>query len=132
MRSIISGWIVTTIIVVATGTGGCEKDNKTQDEPLRVSNDVGNLTLTPGPELEFNLTIESKMPGDGVWVDVFLKGEADNLDYPQGTSTETKEKVTKLKVRNLPRQKICVATISVSSRRDRSNKATTSFRVVYK
>jgi len=133
MRNIISKWIVTLLIILTTGMGACDKDeNKTSEEPLRISNDAGTLSLTPGPELEFNLTIESKMPAEGVWVEISLKGETDNLDYPQGATTATREKVTKLKVRNLPRQKICVCTISVTSKLDFSNRASTNFRVAYK
>ena len=117
-------------IVAAVTAIGCKKED--QEETLRVSNDIGTLSVSPGPELDANITVESAMPRQGVWIEVAVRGEIDNQNYPQGSFILTNTAVTKIKIRNLPRQKICICTVTVTSKRKSSNKATTSFRAAYK
>ena len=109
---------------------GCKKVHP--EDALRVSNDAGTISVSPGPEQDVNITVESAMPSLGVWIEVAVKGEIDNLVYPQGPRMLTNTAVTKIKIRNLPRQKICICTITVTSKSSSSNKTTTSFRAAYK
>jgi len=123
-------WTMAVFIVATAALVSCTKDD--DEEALRVSNDAGTILISPGPELDVNLTVESAMPRQGVWIEVVLEGEIDNQKYPQGSLILTNTAVTKVKIRNLPRQKICICTITVTSKGKSSNKATTSFRVAYK
>jgi len=121
---------VVVLIVAAVVAVGCKKVE--DEETLRVSNDIGTLSISPGPEQDANITVESAMPRQGVWIAVAVKGEIDNQDYPQGSPVLTNTAVTKIKIRNLPRQKICICTVTVTSKSSSSNKSTTSFRAAYK
>ena len=121
---------VAVFIVAAMATVGCKKVDP--EDALRVSNDAGTISVSPGPELDVNITVESAMPRLGVWIEVSVKGEIDNQNYPQGAVILSNTAVTKIKIRNLPRQKICICTITVTSKSSSSNKSTTSFRAAYK
>ena len=121
---------VAVFIVATMVTVGCKKVQS--EDPLRVSNDAGTMSVSPGPELDVNITVESAMPRSGIWIEVAVKGEIDNQNYPQGSRILTNTAVTKIKIKNLPRQKICICTITVTSKSSSSNKAITSFRAAYK
>ena len=121
---------VALFIVVITAAVGCKMAHS--EDALRVSNDAGAMSVSPGPELDVNITVESAMPRLGVWIEVAVKGEIDNQNYPQGSLILTNTAVTKIKIKNLPRQKICICTITVTSKSSSSNKAITSFRAAYK
>jgi len=121
---------VAVFIVASVVAIGCKKADP--EDALRVSNDAGTLSVSPGPEQDVNITVESAMPRLGVWIEVAVKGEIDNQNYPQGALILTNTAVTKIKIRNLPRQKICICTITVTSKSSSSNKATTVFRAAYK
>ena len=123
-------WTVAFFILAAVLAVGCKK--APSEDPLMISSDAGTLSVSPGPEQDVNITVESPMPRLGVWIEVAVKGEIDNLVYPQGPLVLTNTAVTKVKIRNLPRQKICICTITVTSKSSSSNKATTSFRAAYK
>jgi len=121
------------ILITVTLAGlGCKKSPPPPEETLRISTNAAALNETPGPDFEFNLTVESAMPKDGVRITFVLKGETDNQNYPQGSGIVTVSKITKVTVFGLPRQKYCVCTITVTSLSKATNIASTSFRLVYK
>ncbi len=131
MRKVFISLLVVFILLATTG---CEKNPPSQkaEENILISTDAGALTYTPGPNFNFNLMVESAMPGAGVRITFDVKGETDNQVYRQGPAIETTNKTTRISITNLPRQKFCVCTITVTSKSKPTNTATTSFRVVYK
>jgi hypothetical protein len=112
--------------------GGSEPPPPPAEENLRVSTSASGLNVLAGADFEFNVVVESKMPADGVSITYIVRGETDNQDYPQGPAIDTKTATTAVRIGGLPRQKFCVCTITVTSKSKPSNKATSSFRVVYK
>src|SRR5215203_3056710 len=133
MRSIYFPPFASLLLVVVSL--GCKKDDSPSQAPeenLIISTNMAALNTTPGSDFTFNLNVESPMPVSGVRIVSEVKAEADNQIYPQGTGIETTNKVATVNIRNLPRQKICVCTVSVTSKSKSTNTATKSFRVVYK
>lgn len=102
------------------------------EENLRISTNAGSLNVIAGAEFSFNVVVESKMPADGVKIEYTVRGESDNVNYPQGPAIETKAASTAVRITGLPRQKFCVTNITVTSLTKSSNTANTNFRVVYK
>jgi hypothetical protein len=120
--------------IILLAVTGCKKNHSSQpaEDNLRISIDAGSYEFSPASDFNFNLTVESAMPPAGVWIIAEVKAETDNQLYLQAPSIETTNKTTKITLRNLPRQKICISTIKVTSKNTSTNTATTSFRVVYK
>ena len=102
------------------------------EEQLIISTDAIPFSEVPGPGTNFNLTVISAMPPSGVKILVVVKGETDNLTYYTNPNTVTSLKTTNTIINNLPKQKICICTVTVISITKSSNTATTSFRIVYK
>jgi hypothetical protein len=102
------------------------------EENLKISTTASTLNITPGAEYDFSVSVDSKMPTDGVKIEYTLKGETDNQDYPQGPAIDTKIAKTDIRLSGVPRQKFCVCNITVTSKTKPANTTTTSFRVVYK
>jgi len=132
MRNVFNSTIAVFFIATVLAAFGCKKDKSSPEDALRISTDAATMALTPGPDFDFNLTVESAMPAAGVRIEFTVKGEADNQNYPQGPAIETTAAITKIKINNLPRQKICVCTVTVTSKGSSTNKTITSFRVAYK
>lgn len=102
------------------------------EEILKISTTASPINITPGADYNFSVTVDSKMPIDGVKIEYNLKGESDNQDYPQGAVIDTKTAITDIRLSGIPRQKFCVCNITATSKTKPTNIATTSFRVVYK
>jgi hypothetical protein len=94
--------------------------------------DAQPFVIMPGPDYEFSLTVESPMPQKGVRIDFSVDGEKDGNNYYYSPAVQTKDSRTRLKIQYAPRQVMCVCTINVRSAGDPGNKATTTFRFVYK
>ena len=121
---------MTTLVIPA-----CKKNNspsQPEEVQLIISTDVWAYTTIPGPGTDFNLTVESAMPPVGVKIVAVVRGEIDNQVYYAGSLIETNSKITKVFINNLPKQTICICTITVTSKSKSTNFATTSFRVVFK
>ena len=118
----------------------CGKDNGGDDttppppeeEALKISTNASSLNITAGAQFDFTVTVGSKMPAKGVKIEYTVRGESDNVLYPQGPAIETTSASTAISLGGLPRQKFCVTTVTVTSLSKSSNTANTSFRVVYK
>jgi hypothetical protein len=122
-------FFVVTIMAIC----GCGKNPvKVPEENLSISTDAAMFVITPGPDFDFNLSIESAMPTAGVKIETVVTGEIDNQIYMNDAPVTSKEKTTKIKVNYLPRQKTCIVRITVTSKSSDTNKATTNFRVIYK
>ena len=121
---------MTVMIMILLFAASCKQERP--EETLRISTDAALLTTTPGPDFGFNLKVESAMPSGGVRIDRTVKGENDNQNYPQGPAINTANNISQIYVSNLPRQKFCICTVTVTSNNRSANTATTSFRIVYK
>lgn len=139
MKHIRKVFTATLILSLFTLFSACSKGGSTPapptplvEESLKVSTNASTLNVTPGADFDFILSVDSKIPTDGVKIEYTLKGETDNQDYAQGPAIETKTKTTDIRLRGMPRQKFCICNITVTSKTKASNIATTSFRVVYK
>jgi hypothetical protein len=122
--------IITTVLLVS----GCKKESAPSppEQDLKISTDAASFTTTPGPDFIFNLKVESVMPIGGVQIEYNVKGESDNQNYPQGPIINTYSNNTRINISNLPRQKICICTVTVTSKTKSTNIATISFKVGYK
>jgi len=121
------------LIAILLTLSGCDKSPVVvPEENLSISTDAALFAITPGPEYDFILKIESAMPVSGVNIEYVVTGELDNQIYSNGFPIQTKEKSTKIKVNYLPRQKTCIVKVTVTSKSSSTNKAITSFRVTYK
>ena len=114
------------------GGGTTPTPPSVSEENLRISTNATFLNVLPSAEFDFIITVESKMPVNGVKIEYTVKGETDNVDYTQGPAIETQDVSKALKLVGLPRQKFCIVTVNVTSRNRASNIASTNFKVVYK
>ena len=113
----------------------CKKNNSPSvpaEVQLIISTDASAYNSITGPGTDFNLTVESAMPPNGVGIVVVVTGEIDNQVYYTSPLIETNSKITKVNITNLPKQKICICTTTVTSKSKSTNFATTNFRVVFK
>jgi hypothetical protein len=122
------------VAVVALTNIGCDKSSTApaREEDLIISTDAASYTIIPGPDFSFNLKIESLVPTAGVKIDYVVESEIDGQKYPQGPPINTSSKNTRITISSLPRQKICICTITVTSKNTIANTAKTGFRVGYK
>jgi len=121
--------LVIAIAIIGLTAVKCEKDS--MEEDLNLSIDASLVEITPSPVFDFNLAVLSAMPQSGVTIEFAVKGEFDNRLY-YNSRTFTKSPNTKLSIYNLPRQIMCICTITVTSRSKGNNVATASFRIGYK
>jgi hypothetical protein len=121
--------LVIGMAIIVLSTIKCEKES-TEDD-LNMSIDASLVEITPSPVFDFNLAVLSAMPPSGVTIEFAVKGEFDNRLYYNSRSF-TKSPNTRLTIYNLPRQVMCICTITVTSRTKGNNVATTSFRIGYK
>ena len=111
----------------------CEpKKTPLLEDPLRITTDASLFMTIPGAEFTFNITVASKMPPAGVIIEYSANGEADNFNYFRGPRLQTSAVRSILEVSSLPRQRICVVNIKVTSKGDSRNFTQISFRVTYK
>lgn len=124
------------LLMSALLTGsGCKKEHATStssEADLRISTDAAALSYSPASNFNFMVTVESVMPEKGIRVVYEVYGEADNQAYPQGPVVESTSKATPISLTNLPRQKICVCIVTVTSKTKSTNTVSTNFRVVFK
>jgi len=117
-------------ISVLVGSG-CERPEPLE-ENLKISTDPASFITTPGPDFDFYLKVESAMPAAGVKIEYSVKGEVDNQNYPQGPAFTTSNSIIPVRIMDLPRQKICICTVTVTSIKRSTNTASTNFRIAYK
>jgi hypothetical protein len=108
-----------------------DKDNWEPEEALRISTDATSYMILSGPELDLTVQIESKMPPNGVNIQIRVTEELTG-SVVSLRSEYANQRAVPLKITSIPRQVICVCTITVVSKGDQSNQAAASFRVAYK
>lgn len=123
-----------TLGLIVLTTVGCKKSSAPPppEEDLRISTDAASYTIVPGPDYTFTLKVESVMPLAGVKIEYAVTGEVDNQKYPQGPPINSYSKTTNITIVGLPRQKMCLCVVTVTSRSTTTNTAITSFRIGYK
>lgn len=119
--------IVPSLVMVS----GCDP-KKVLEENLKVTNDAVNNAEIPGATYDFNLTIESAMPPNGVKISINVVGESDNRNYSPVPAIETSSKLTPIHLSGLPLQQYAICNIKVASKSQATNTATLSFRVIRK
>jgi len=126
MSFIVAAMVLTTL--------GCKKSSTPPppEQDLIISTDAASYTITAGPDFTFNLKVESLMPTGGVSIEYTVQSEIDGQKYPQPSPVNTYSNNTRITISGLPRQKICICTITVTSKNTSTNTATTGFRVGYK
>lgn len=131
--------VICWLMLICWSGSGCSKggdgDNTTpppEEENLRISTDASPLNIAAGPSFSVVLSVDSKMPPDGVRIEYSLVGETDGQVYPQGPAFDTKTAKTTINFQSLPRQKFCLGRISVISKTKPSNSASANLRIVYK
>lgn len=129
MRTVSKLLFAIGIMVYLISGVNCHKDPKEED--LRISTDASQVNTTPSSFFDFNLKVESKMPPSGVKIEYVVKGETNNVLYFQNGVTIT-EAQKQLRINNLPRQIMCICTVTATSQSKTTNTVTTSFRVGYK
>ena len=122
------------ILMVAVTGSGCKSDPPLPppEEDLRISVDAPSYSTTPAADFSFNLKIESAMPVSGVQVENYVISEIDNQSYLQAPAINTRALSIPISIGNLPRQKICICTVVVTSKTKSTNRAIQTFRIVYK
>lgn len=108
-----------------------DKDTWEPEEALRISTDATSYMILSGPEVDLNVLIESRMPRNGVNIEIRVTDERTGSIVSLRSQYATQRTVP-LKITSIPRQVICVCAITVVSKDDQSNKAVASFRVAYK
>ena len=132
MRNTLIFSLAIIIFSAFAGLSCKKKSSQLPEENLRISIDAPPYSEIPGPGFDFNLVVESVMPAAGVKIVSVVQVEANNQIISLGPDSETTNKISKISINNLPRQKICICTITVTSKRRSTNTATINFRVVYK
>jgi len=133
MRNNLISSLCIMLMLAILGTG-CKPESLpvTPEEDLKISTDAPSYLTTPAADFSFNLKIESKMPVNGVLVENYVKSEIDNQNYSQGPVINSSTSIIPISIGNLPRQKICICTVTVTSKTRSTNKAIQTFRIVYK
>jgi hypothetical protein len=128
MTCILAGWIILCFM-------GCKPEPipPPTEAPLSISVDAPPFSVLPGPEFDFAVIVESAMPVEGVNINFSIDGEKDGINYYSSpTVLKAKDSRTQHKIIYMPRQVMCVCTVKVVSAGNKDNKATTTFRLVYK
>ena len=125
-------WSLLVLVSCGKDSVGDPTPPPPDEEALKISTNASSLNVTAGAQFDFTVTVGSKMPANGVKIEYTVRGESDNVVYPQGPAIETKTASTSISISGLPRQKFVVTNITVTSLSKPSNTASTSFRVVYK
>jgi hypothetical protein len=122
--------LIVAMIVVTIPA--CDKPPPILEQDLIISTDAASYTIIPDPVFTFKLKVESAMPAGGVKIQYSVVSEIDNQDYPQGPAAMNTFNPNNTITIVVPRQKICICTIKVTSLSKSSNTATTGFRIGYK
>jgi hypothetical protein len=133
MRNTLLSTLTVIIITLLFAAPACDNKQKTlPEESLRILIDANAFTITQAAYYDFILKVESKVPDAGVKIEYTVKGETVNMIYPQGPTINTYGNLTAIHLINLPRQVTCICEITVTSKGNSNNRASTTFRVVYK
>ncbi|HET9823798.1 MAG TPA: hypothetical protein VFP87_00615 [Chitinophagaceae bacterium] len=132
MRNVLTS--LTLIATIIFTTPCCKKSSTSipPEQDLIVTTDAASYTIIPDPVFTFKLKVESTMPAAGVRIEYTVVSEIDHQNYPQGPPISTYSTTKSITLSGLPRQKICICTIKVTSLSKSTNVATTGFRVGYK
>jgi len=116
-------------------TAGCGKTISTElvNPPIQFTTDASAVNISTAKSFPVRVTINSTMPSRGITYSVLVTEEANGqIVNPQMGSFSSTNAQNRLTLTSLPQQKWCIANITAEETGNSSNKATTSFRVIYK
>lgn len=128
------------IFLFAAVSIGCKKGSSgggggtVTEDPLSIAidPDPGNsIAISLGTNYSFNILIQSKMPAQGVSVDISCKKEIDNSVVFSATLQSTTSTVPVI-ISNLPFNEVTIVTINVKSKSTPTNTASKTFRLAKK
>ncbi len=131
---------VLLILLFAAVAIGCKKGSSggggstVNEDPLiiAIDPDPGNsVAISLGSNYSFNILIQSKMPAQGVSVDISCNKEIDNSVVYSATLQSTVSTVPVI-ISNLPFNEVTIVTLNVKSKSTPTNTASKTFRLAKK
>lgn len=123
-------WVALAVVALAA----CKKpDNGPAEDKLSFTIDATNGAFSAAANYPFRIQLKSKMPTDGIKIEILANQEASGAAVtPQTPAFTTKDTLVTTSVSNLPRQLWVVAKVRVSSVTTSTNKDSATFRVIFK
>lgn len=122
-------------IFILSSFAGCKK---AAVQPVKEENIVFDVntalsSISTSTTFAFQVTLKSKMPANGIRIDVTAIDESSGTAIlPQATGITSTNVLNNVSVQNLPRQKWVEAMVKVTSISTSTNSASSRFRVIYK
>jgi hypothetical protein len=136
IRKLFSYTLLAGVLFSTTALGSCkgDKPDAPQEENLRVSLDPvpTNPVRALGASYDFAVKVESKMPKDGVSVQVDYRKDSDNSslfsrNYPSVTTSPLS-----VSVQGIPFNQMGTVSVVVTSKTKATNTSTQTFKLVRK
>jgi hypothetical protein len=136
IRKLFSYTLLAGVLLLTTALGSCkgDKPDAPQEENLRVSLDPVpiNPVRALGASYDFSVKVDSKMPKDGVSVQVDLRKDSDNSslfsrNYPSVTTSPLS-----VSVQGIPFNQMGTVSVVVTSKTKATNTSTQTFKLVRK
>jgi len=123
-------WVILTMFAIAA----CNKpDNGPAEDKIAFTIDATNGAFSAAANYPFRVQLKSKMPADGIKIEILANQEASGSAVtPQTPAFTTKDTLITTSVSNLPRQLWVVTKVRVSSVTTSTNKDSATFRVIFK
>lgn len=104
-----------------------------KEENIVFETNAGSNAISTSGTFDFQVILKSKMPTNGIRIEVTANEEATGTSVtPQASGITTTTTSTNVSVQNLPRQKWVEATVKVTSISTSTNTASSKLRVIYK
>jgi hypothetical protein len=122
------------VIAAMLAIAACKKpDNGPAEDKIRFTIDATNGAFSAAANYPFKIQLKSKMPADGIKIEILANQEASGAGVtPQTPAFTTKDTLVNTAVSNLPRQLWVVTKVRVSSVTSPLNKDSSNFRVIFK
>jgi hypothetical protein len=123
-------WSILMVLAIAA----CKKpDNGPAEDKIVFTTNATNGAFSAAANYPFRIQLKSKMPADGIKIEIIATQEAGGaLVSPQTPAFTTKDTLVNTAVSNLPRQLWVVTKVRVSSVTAPLNRDSSSFRVIFK
>lgn len=123
-------WLLFLLLTVAA----CKKpDTGPAEDKIDIAKDFATGVFSPAANYPIKVQLKSKMPADGIKIEILASQEANGAAVtPQTPPFTTKDTVVNTAVTNLPRQVWVVTKVRVTSVTTSTNKDSATFRVIFK